>query len=366
MSLEDTIKDIVARLRDNGFPNESAISQGIVLRLLQALDWPTWDTKTIWPEYQTGDGRADYALCHPPAKPVVVIEVKKPGKAEESVGQALEYAFHTGAPMVVLTDGQTWSFYLPGEQGSYEDRRVYKLDLYERTPLEAAGVFRRYISREGIASGNALDAAKKEYRSRNRRSQARAAIPEAWRELVEKGDEVLVELLASAVESKTGAKPDDDDVAEFLVGLSRPLHQASVSRRSPTVPIRESNVPLKAPREGSASSRGGTVLLFGEKRQYGNFKDAMVATLTELAKREPTFLERCAQHQNNQGRTRRYISRTVEALYPGRPDLYEASAELPGGWFIGTNMNNLRKKSIMKMAAEVAGLSFGKDFILDF
>ena len=38
------------------------------------------------------------------------------------------------SPFVVLTDGETWSFYLPAEQGSYEDRRVYKLDLFERPP----------------------------------------------------------------------------------------------------------------------------------------------------------------------------------------------------------------------------------------
>jgi predicted type IV restriction endonuclease len=366
MPLEETLKDIVTRLRDNGFPNESAISQGIVLRLLQALDWPTWDTKTVWPEYQTGEGRADFALCHPSAKPVVVIEVKQPGKAEDSVRQALEYAFHTGAPMVVLTDGQTWSFYLPGEQGSYEDRRVYKLDLFERTSEEAAEVFHRYLSREGIVSGSALEAAKKEYRSRNRRSQARAAIPDAWRELVEKGDEDLVELLASAVESKTGAKPDDDDVAEFLFGLGRGQSPVPVSRRSSTPTARDAVVLIHSAAQGGASSRSGTVTLLGKQRQYGNFRDAMVETLTELANRDPTFLDRCAQHPNNSGRKRRYIARTVEALYPGRPDLYEASAKLPGGWFIGTNMNNVLKMSVMKLAAEVAGLSFGEDLAVEF
>ena len=54
------------------------------------------------------------------------------GAADDGVRQALEYAFHTGVPFVVLTDGKTWSFYLPAEQGSYEERRIHKLDLFER------------------------------------------------------------------------------------------------------------------------------------------------------------------------------------------------------------------------------------------
>ena len=172
---------------------------------------------------QTSEGRADFALCHPPSKLAVFIEVKQPGKAEDAVRQALEYAFHTGVPFVVLTDGKTWSFYLPAEQGSYEERRVYKLDLFERMPSEAAETLGRYLTFSMVESGEALENARKEYRSRNRKSQARAAIPDAWRELVEKGDELLVDLLAGAVESKVGVRPEDDDVAEFLAGLGRPV-----------------------------------------------------------------------------------------------------------------------------------------------
>jgi predicted type IV restriction endonuclease len=118
MSLETTLTDIVTRLRQGRFQNEQAISQGIVLRLLQELGWDTWDTTIVCPEFKTGEGRVDFALCHPPKQPADFIEVKQPGKAEDSVRQALEYAFHKGVPFVVLTDGRTWSFYLPAEQGS--------------------------------------------------------------------------------------------------------------------------------------------------------------------------------------------------------------------------------------------------------
>lgn len=365
MPLETTLTDIIARLRQGRFPNEQAISQGIVLRVFQELGWDTWDTAVVWPEYQTGEGRVDFALCHPPSRPAVFIEVKQPGKAEDSVRQALEYAFHTGVPFVVLTDGRTWSFYLPAEQGSYEDRRVYKLDLFERPAGEAAETLSRYLSRARLESGDALETARQEYRSLNRRSQARAAIPEAWRELVEKGDELLVELLANAVESKAGVRADDNDVAEFLVALAKPtiFEPPRNNIYQKTNPVAQRPVPSRAAGE---SSRTGQLTLRGESHQYHNAKDAMVIVLRELAKTDAAFLERCSQHRDAQGRKRRYIARTAEELYPDREDLREMHESLPGGWLVATNLNNVLKKTIIRLAAEVAGLTFGKDVIVGF
>jgi hypothetical protein len=364
MSLETTLSDITARLRQGKFPNEQAISQGVVLRVFQELGWDTWDTTVVWPEYQTGEGRADFALCHPPSKPAVFTEVKQPGKAEDAVRQALEYAFHAGVPFVVLTDGRTWSFYLPAEQGSYEDRRVYKLDLYERPAAEAGEILCRYLERSRVESGEALEAARKEYRSRNRRSQARAAIPEAWRELVEKGDELLVDLLTSAVESKAGVRPDGDDVAEFLAGLGKGVF-VETQRPNATQASAEFSPRPIVPRPATESSRSGKLVLRGKAHVYHNAKDAMVIVLRELAKGDDSFLERCSQHPDAQGRKRRYIARTPEELYPDREDLRDMRETLPGGWLVATNLNNVLKKTIIRLAAEVAGLAFGKDVIID-
>ena len=366
MALETTLTDIKARLRQGRFSNQQAISQGIVLRLLQELGWDTWDTATVSPEYQTGEGRADFALCHPPDKPAIFIEVKQPGKAEDAaVRQALEYAFHTGVPFIVLTDGKTWSFYLPAEQGSYEERRVYKLDLLERPPVEAAETLNRYLARDRVVAGEALETARQEYRSRHRRSQARAAIPDVWKELVGKGNEELVELLASNVELKTGIRPDTDEVAEFLAGLGKPVIVETLRSNASEQSSRatERRVPQRA---ASETSRSGKLVLRGKAYPYTNAKEAMVIVLQELAKTDPSFLERCSQHPDAQGRKRRYIARTSEELYPDREDLRDMREELPGGWLVATNLNNVLKKTIIKLAAEVAGLKFGNDVIVEF
>ena len=260
MPLELTIADIVQKLREGRFPNEQSISQGIVLRILSDLGWDVYDTNIVWPEYSTGEGRVDFALCAPPAKPKCFVEVKQQGKAEDGVKQALEYAFHTGAQFVTLTDGQTWSFYLPAEQGSYEDRRVFKLDLFERTEQESAEVLQRYLERERVASGEALDTARKEYRNKNRRSAARQAIPASWNELVDRGDELLVELLTDAVESKAGIRPDENDILNFFSGLVA---------KGTLLPVQATGMKPSSPRiasVGAGAGATGTVRAKGRPR----------------------------------------------------------------------------------------------------
>ncbi len=379
MPIERTIADIVQKLREGRFPNEQSISQGIVLRILSDLGWDVYDTNIVWPEYSTGEGRVDFALCAPSGKPKSFVEVKQPGKAEDGVKQALEYAFHTGAQFVTLTDGQTWSFYLPAEQGSYEDRRVFKLDLFERTAQDSAEFLRRYLEQERVASGEALDTARKEYRNKNRRTAARQAIPAAWREIVERGDQELVDLLTDAVESKVGIRPDENDILSFFTGLvaeeglapsglqptpKRLKKKAQVSIRpaqKQTKKITAKKTPKPTRKAASGSAPKGSGILHGKEFSYATAKEAMVFILSELAKADPTFLQRCSQHPAFQGKKRRYIAQRAADLYPSRPDMINLHEALPGGWVVGTNLSNQSKMRILQRAAEVAGIRFGHD-----
>jgi hypothetical protein len=121
-------------------------------------------------------------------------------------------------------------------------------------------------------------------------------------------------------------------------------------------------------RQGTAdeTTRSGKLLLRGKAYPYTSAKDAMVIVLRELARDDPSFLERCSRHPDAQGRKRRYIARTPEELYPDREDLRDLRESLPGGWLVATNLNNVLKKAIIKLATEVAGLTFGKDVVVEF
>src|SRR5438045_2567707 len=141
MELKDHIVQARANIEAGYLVNEASVSQTIVLQLLQALDWPIFNPRIVWPEYAVEGRRVDFALCHPPSKPSVFIEVKQVGKSEGADKQLFEYAFHLGVPIAVLTDGREWHFYLPAGQGPYQERRAYKLDLLERSVEECEARF---------------------------------------------------------------------------------------------------------------------------------------------------------------------------------------------------------------------------------
>jgi hypothetical protein len=90
----------------------------------------------------------------------------------------------------------------------------------------------------------------------------------------------------------------------------------------------------------------------------------MVQVFEELARRDTSFLERFAARPKH-GKKRRFIARAQMELYPDRPDLGEAhSHQLSSGWWIGTNYSRENIEKIVKMACEVAGLTYGKDLVV--
>lgn len=359
MELDQHILRIRSAIQSGSFANEAAVSQGVVLPLLHALGWPVFDPRVVAPEYSVEGRRVDYALCDPPGKPVVFVEVKQAGHADGADRQLFEYAFHEGVPMAVLTDGQEWDFYLPAEQGRYDERRVYKLDMVERDVEECAYRLRRYLAYETIRSREAIANARKDYNDVHRRRQVEAALPEAWRKLVEGPDELLIDLLADQVESLCGYKPDPDIVARFLA--ERIALRPALGLEAPSP--RTSQYAPKSPSQRTlrVSPTEAYYELHGRVVQVRSARDALARVFAELAERDPTFLERFAALPKH-GRKRRYLARRAEELYPGRPDLArDHSLEVRPGWWIATNLSVARIEKILQMACEVAGLRYGRD-----
>ncbi len=92
--------------------------------------------------------------------------------------------------MAILTDGQEWSFYLPGEQGRYDERRVYKLDLLGRDIPEAENRLERYLSYSNVCSGAALKAARSDYQNVARVRLIEVNLPKARDALLKEQDSI--------------------------------------------------------------------------------------------------------------------------------------------------------------------------------
>lgn len=271
MTLDKHIEEIRAKIKSVQFPNEASVSQGIVLRLLHALSWPPYDTQIICPEYSLGGRRVDFALCHPPGKPIAFIEVKQHGQSEGAERQLFEYAFHEGVPLAILTDGQEWNFYLPGAQGDYGERRVYKLDIVERVTEECVSRLTRYLGYAAIVSGAAIAAAQEDYRNVAKDRQIIATLPKAWAKLVEEEDDILLELIADQVESLCGYKPAPDIVTSFLKSN---ISLTQVATRAPVreIPRKQKLTPLSsaiAPGLPCDAANNEELAVEGGRRQEG-------------------------------------------------------------------------------------------------
>ena len=215
--------------------SEAAVRQGIVERLFRCLGWSTDNTSVVHPEYRVDNGKVDYALCYPDAKPIIFVEVKSLGNIDGGERQLFSYAVHEGVPILVLTDGQVWRFFYPAGQGKYQERQVCELDLTDGASEKTADILSRYLSYTAIQKGKVVQAIQDDYQRQHYQRQAAKHIPDAWHKLIEAADETLIEIIAETTEAACGCKPGNEQVLDFLKTLeSLPTHQKSeTTSRSP-------------------------------------------------------------------------------------------------------------------------------------
>ncbi len=268
--------------------------------------------------------------------------------------------------MAILTDGREWNFFLPGEQGDYGERRVYKLDLVDRDLAECVSRLKRYLLHSDVASGAAIQAAREDYRNVSRDRQMLAVLPKAWSQIIADEDEMLLEIVADRVESLCGFKPAPDMVAKFLkesfAGRSRPLAPPLRPAVLP-VPALPAQPPVEPPSRPDAPLGTGAIgySLDGKFYSARNAIDVLRHVFEALSERDASFLDRFAGLPRH-GRSRRYLARDASELYPGRPDLCrDCSIRLSSGWWLSTNHSKQSIQHIIGMALEVARTGCGKN-----
>ncbi len=407
MTLEAKLKVIREKLKDNkNFPNESSISQGIVLPILRELNWDTDDTKVVRPEHSVVKGRADFALCGDGGNPKVIIEVKKLGSGtEDAEEQGLKYArrTHSPAPIVVSTDGGTWSFCLleQGGDSGYAVKRVDEIDVLINTPQESSEVLQRYLERDRVVEGEALKTARVNFFLKMH-LKGNPAEPIVDKTIVNKKiNDFVVAIYALRVNArqfeigiKSAEDNTDHDIADYFhsllrekfsqspIGTTAQRTQHESEERVPTQPLlgtsdrkqpihrRVRQVSASPPSGASGGGRGGELVISGKKFPFENKSgvDAMVTVLQELQKRKSDLYELIYESDWNWGktRTRRRIAPSPEELYPAHPHLRRYYKAINNNWVVSTNHSRETIEKIIERVTKMAGLKFGRDIIINF
>ena len=239
---ESILKTAILNLRSGHLDREEDIKLAVILPILNALDWNSTDPGALRPEYPAGRGRVDYALlCH--GRPQVFVEAKRRGALDaRAESQLFGYAANNGVPLLVLSDGLCWDFYLSMADGRPEERRFHRLELRSGDKVrEYAATLDAWLRKGQVASGEARRSAEGRLESERSRTRARDALPGAWRALTGEPDELLCDLLEEKVRATVGIKPQRSDIEDFIRHLSVSRSTLEPAERSPSQPRERPN-----------------------------------------------------------------------------------------------------------------------------
>jgi hypothetical protein len=142
------------------------------------------------------------------------------------------------------------------------------------------------------------------------------------------------------------SESENDILRRLLLGETAP-RRIPVQKRPPSV-------------EETVRSRGlWSVDVKGERISAANMKEAYRTLLLKLAEVSPNFIERFASER---ARSRRFVARKPTDLYDSSPHLAgEYAQPLKDGWYYDTNLSTEQVAKRARVAARVAGLSYGRD-----
>ena len=312
--------ELLAQVQGFHSLDETATKQGVILKLLHLAGWNTFDVSEVVPEYTVGNRRVDFAL-RPGTANAVFIEVKRLGEnLENHQQQLLEYCFQEGVQMAALTNGRTWWLYTPLQHGTWEQRRFLIIDLESQEPALVEQRFMGYLSREKVISGRAVSEAENLVQSQQRVEITNRTIIEAWNQIVETPDDILVDLISETTERICGFKTDPELVKQFL---SRRVH--AVNRApdgdSSLESDRETNAPSAKQRH--RGGRGSVLPITFEPQNSEDFKAALLRT-------KEAWIEEL--HRNGRKEVRHWNASRMQTSSNVLNNLRSKSRYRPGAW----------------------------------
>ena len=367
MSLEQVLKQSLTNLQSGVLANEAQIKLAVILPILGELGWNNTNPNEFKPEFEIPDLQVpgkkrwvDYALgslISSNPRPLVFVEAKNAGYADtKGEEQLFSYAVNRGVPLLILTDGTVWNFYLSMAAGFPNERRFCQMELKheERIP-DYVESFQHYLEKDNVLSGSARLLAEEQLKRVKDKETARNAISPCWNTLLSKPDRSLINALAEAVEKQCGIRPELDDVEKFLQGL-----HSTPNRPNPEIRIEvEKKDRLPKPESSPRQANGRIIgyVLDGNPVKTGAGNRTLLAILKEFDRRDPSFMGRFAEATRTTKRN--VVDRNRDNLYIGSPHLKEDSQELGNGWWLGTNLSKSDVVRYVETACNIVGVRAG-------
>ena len=288
----------------------TAVKQGIVLRILSAAGWNTFDLSEVEPEYRTGNTRVDFALkftgssrSREPSVPKVLVEVRSLEENLESdryERQLMSHCTREEVSLGVLTNGPHWLLFFRSSDEERRERRFCDIDLGQNQD-GAAEEINRYLSKDRVYSGQAERSAERSLQDRSRGEVTRRAILDGWRQVVGGLDEGLVELVATASEQKTGDRPENRFVRRVLVE----------NRSELLMTVQEDVASLGAGGGGGSRRRPASFTFDSESQTVASWPDLLVGVCSMIRSRHPGEFDRIL---GIRGRSLPYFSRNEDEV----------------------------------------------------
>lgn len=347
--MKDKLVSTINEIRSNRsiiISDEASIKSGVVLRLLSLLGWNPFDVNEVKPEYSVETKRVDFSLRINGTNKVF-IEVKRPNENLEShQEQLLGYSFREGVKQAILTNGITWWFYLPLNEGSWEQRRFFTADFLQQDQSAIAETLIDLLSRENVASGNALKKSEHLYKGRQKRNILRDALPKAWYKILNDPDDLLVEILIETTEKISGFRPEIEDVEKFIIDIQRsvvPKSEDSSLRIKP-VPVQVSKPKSVTYPEGSYINRRiKSFQLLGKTYHPRTWKELLVLVSEEMYRRHNPEFARCLSLRGSR-----------MSYFSEQPNELSQPMQIAGSnFFVETKLNS---NAIVRRSRELMGL----------
>ena len=138
-SLLECVNEIRKRIDAHGpalRKSEAQTRYALIDPLLRVLGWDTQDPNLVVPEYNSGNGRADYALFSG-GKPAMMVEAKSLDTPLQGVvAQGVQYCVMEGTGHFSVTDGRHWEIYETYKAVPIDEKRVVSFDLKGQSPAE--------------------------------------------------------------------------------------------------------------------------------------------------------------------------------------------------------------------------------------